>query len=237
MSDNELKLTQTKMWSGTLFAGMILCVALFWFFKNSQKHDNSRKFLEQQEELSKARAEKLEKEVKNLRQMIVSLQSESIDANPAEINLYPDFVPCCGGDDAVVEEESFGDALEFGSEQAIDRMTMYMTEEQKEMVTQTMRELKDFRDSLSEEDLARLDERTAELHRKRKAQMLRMIAALPESQRREAQRQLPMMERVMSHPIEMQDLIELEEEQKRAEIAKESEIRNITVTPVTAEQM
>lgn len=241
MSDNELKLTQTKIWSGTLFVGMILSVSLFWFFKNSLKHDDLRKFLDQQGDLSKAKAEKLEKEISNLNKQfrrIASLQAESIDATPAEINLYPDSVPCCGGgDDAVVVEESSGDALEFGSEEAIDRMTMHMTEEQKEMVEKTMRELEEFRSTLSEEDLARLEQRTAELKRRQKAQMLRMIAALPESHRRKAQRQLPMMEQAMAHPIEMQALIELEEEQKRAEIAKKSEIRKITVTPVTAEQM
>ena len=101
----------------------------------------------------------------------------------------------------------------------------------------TMRELEEFRATLGEEDLARLEQRTAELKRKQKAQMLRMIASLPSTQRREAERQLPMMERAMAHPIEMQALIELEEEQKRAEIAKKSEIRKITVTPVTAEQI
>lgn len=105
-SDNELKLTQTKIWSGTFFVGMILSVALFWFFKNTQKHNNLRKFLEQQGELSKARSEKLEKEVRNLNQRIASLQAESIDANSTEFNLYPESVPCCGGDDAVVAEES-----------------------------------------------------------------------------------------------------------------------------------
>ena len=59
MSDNELKLTQTKIWSGTLFVGLILSVSLFWFFKNSQKHDHLREFLKQQGELSKNRVENL----------------------------------------------------------------------------------------------------------------------------------------------------------------------------------
>ena len=238
MSDNELKLTQTKIWSSTLFVGMILSVSLFWFAKNSQNHDDLRKYLDKQGELSKARAAKIEKEVSNLNRRIDSLQVESMDEASAGINLYPDSVPCCGsGDDDVVVEESSGNALEFGSEEAIDQMTMHLSGEQKEMVEKTVRELEEFRSTLSEEDLARLEERTAELKRRQKAQMLRMIAALPESQRREAQRQLPMMEQAMAHPIEMQALIELEEEQKRAEIVKKSEIRKIEVTPVTADQL
>lgn len=86
-------------------------------------------------------------EVRNLNKQFrrtASLQAESIDANSAEFNLYPESVPCCGGDDAVVVEESSSEALEFGDEEAIDRMTMHMTEEQKEMVNQTMRELEEF---------------------------------------------------------------------------------------------
>lgn len=64
-----------------------------------------------------------------------------------------------------------------------------------------------------------------------------MIASMPPGKRIEVEKQLPMTEQAMRYLIEMQALMEMEEEQKKEKLAERSSLREITINPVTAEQM
>ena len=140
---------------------------------------------------------------------IEKVRRANVASEPAGFNLYPESVPCCGGDENVVAEETVDSIPDDASiEEARRQMIEQMPEETQQMVNDMIHELEEFKATFSEDQLAQLEERKSELRRQQKAQMVNMIAALPEKQRQEAQRQLTMMERAMEKPIEMQALID-----------------------------
>ena len=96
-----------------------------------------------------------------------------------------------------------------------------------------MQELNEFRSTLNEEYLSRLEKRTAFLKRRQKAQYLGMIASMPPGKRIEVEKQLPMMEQAMRYSVEMQALMEMEQEKIIAADAEEARNREIRVTPLT----
>ena len=208
--DKKLELNKSMIWAQMFFTAIVLSVLCFLFWTQIYDIRSLEDALDSKNGMVRVKIQQLGKEIAELDKRVEKVRRANVARvvpEPAAFNLYPESVPCCGGDESAVTEETAA-SIEEARRQVIEQMP----EETQQMVNDMIHELEEFKATFSEEDLARLEERTAELKRKQKAQMLRMIAALPESQRREAQSQLPMMERAMAHPIEMQALIELEEE-------------------------
>ena len=214
----------------------------------TKKDERLESFLQSQKSRSNERLEKISEEIRALNQKVDTVhraesdRMESVEASSPESNLYLDSVPCCGKPVPLEitqpsNEIQKNNASENVAEIEIDQVTRTLPEKNREVVRQTLQELNEFCATLSEENLARLEERTAELKRKQKAQYLGMIASMPPGKRIEVEKQLPMMEQAMRYPIEMQALMEMEEEQKKEKLAERSNLREITINPVTAEQM
>lgn len=249
MNDSdEVKIARTRIWAGTTISGLVICCGLIWGMQITKQNEQLEAFLQSQQSRSNERLEKISEEIRTLNQHVDAVRRaefdrmESVEASSPESNLYLDSVPCCG-ELVPLEitqpsnEIQRNSASENGAEIEMDQVIRTLPERDREVVRQTLQELNEFRATLSDEDLARLEERTAELKRRQKAQWLSMIAALPPQHRQEAENQLPLMEQAMKHPIEMQALIELEEEQEKEKLAERSRLREITVKPVTVEQM
>ena len=249
MNDSdEVKIARTRIWAGTTISGLVICCGFILGMQITKKDERLESFLQSQKSRSDERLEKIGEEIRALNQRVDTVRRaefarmESVEASSLESNLYLDSVPCCGEPVPLEttqpsKEIQRNNASENVTEIEIDQVIRTLPEKDREIVRQTLQELNEFRATLSDEDLARLEERTAELKRKQQAQWLSMIAALPPQHRQEAENQLPMMEQAMKHTIEMQALIELEEEQEKEKLAERSRLREITVNPVTAEQM
>ena len=239
--DKKLELNKSMIWAQMFFTAIVFSVICFFFW--TQIHDlrSIEDALDSKNGMVRVKIQQLDKEIAELDKRVEKVRRANVARvapEPSGFNLYPDSVPCCGGDESVVTEETVGSIPNDASiEEARRQVIEQMPEETQQMVNDMIHELEEFKATFSEEQLDELEERKADLRRQQKGQMISMIAALPESQRREAQRQLPMMERAMEKPIEMPALMDMEAEQKMREIEEQSRIRRITVTPVTAEQL
>lgn len=82
-----------------------------------------------------------------------------------------DAIPCCGRDVDIEVMQPFSKSPENNrlpnvGVAGIDQIINNLPEEHKDVFIQTMKELDEFRATLSEEDLARLERKTEELKRK-----------------------------------------------------------------------
>lgn len=221
------------------------------------KKERLEEFLKNQGESSDQRIEQLWKDVRALDQIVNKIRITAGDTRPVppltgnnihleqEADFYPDSVPCCRElvpletiqPTSTIEKSLENNSQQINKEEEIEKLTSNLPEKDREIVRQTMQELNEFRATLNEEDLSRLDNRIAFLKRKQKAQWLSMVASFPPEKRAEAERQMPMMEQAMEHPIEMQALMEMEQEKIMEADAEEAKNREIRVTSFTEEQL
>ena len=229
------------IWAQMFFTAIVFSVICCFFW--TQIHDlrNLEDSIDSKNGMVRVKIQQLGKEIAELDKRVEKARRANtarVVPEPSGFNLYPESVPCCGGDESVVTEETVDRIPDDASiEEARRQVIEQMPEETQQMVNDMIHELEEFKATFSEDQLAQLEDRKAELKRRQKAQMLSMISSLPADQRREAEKNLPVMERSMEMPIEMQALMDMEAEQKMREIEEQSRIRRITVTPVTAEQM
>lgn len=236
--DKKLELNKCMIWAQMFFTAIVMSVLCFFFW--TQIHDlrGLEDALDSKNGMVRVKIQQLGKKIADLDKRVEKVRRAKVASERASFNLYPESVPCCGGDENVVAEETVDSIPDDASiEEARRQVIEQMPEETQQMVNDMINELEEFKATFSEEQLDELEDRKAELRRTQKAQMISMIAALPESQRREAEKNLPVMERSMEKPIEMQALMDMEADQKMREIEEQSRIRRITVTPVTAEQL
>lgn len=231
--DKKLELNKSMIWAQMFFTAIVFSVICFFFW--TQIHDlrSLEDALDSKNGMVRVKIQQLGKEIAELDKRVEKVRRANVArVAPSGFNLYPESVPCCDGDESVVSEETVGSIPNDASiEEARRQVIEQMPEETQTMVNNMIHELEEFKATFSEDQFDELEERKADLRRWQKAQMTQHIASLPESQRREAQRQLPIMERAMEKPIEMQALMDMEAEQKMREIEEKSRIRRITVTP------
>lgn len=236
--DKKLELNKCMIWAQMFFTAIVMSVLCFIFWAQVRDIRSLEDALDSKNGMVRVKIQQLGKEIAELDKRVEKVRRANVASEPPGFNLYPESVPCCGEDESAFTEETFANIPNDASiEKARRQVIEQMPEETKQMVNDMIHELEEFKATFSEDQLAQLEERKAELKRRQKAQMISMIAALPADQRREAEKNLPVMERAMEKPIEMQALMDMEAEQKMREIEEQSRIRRITVTPVTAEQM
>ena len=102
-------------------------------------------------------------------------------------DFYPDSVPCCGEPvslettrpTSAMENPPKANKAPINREEEIEILTSNLPEKDGAVFRQTLRELNEFRATLNEEDISRLEKRIAFLNRRQKAQYLGMIASMP----------------------------------------------------------
>ena len=257
MNDNEFKVAKNRIWAGTALTGLIIVCGLVWGMQITAKKERLEEFLENQKEDSDQRMDQLWEDVRALDHIVNKIRIMAGDTRPVppligtsihlepEADFYPDSVPCCGEPvplettqpTSTIENPPENDSAPINKEEEIEKLTSNLPEKDRDIVRQTMQELNEFRATLNEEDMSRLDNRIAFLKSKQKAQWLSMVASFPPVKRAEAEKQMPMMEQAMKHPIEMQALMEMEQEKIMEADAEEAKNREIRVTPFTEEQL
>ena len=256
MNDNEFKVAKNRIWAGTALTGLIIVCGLVWGMQITAKKERLEEFLKNQKEASDQRMDQLWEDVRALDQVVNKIRITAGDTRPVpplignsihlepQSDFYPDSVSCCGEPvplettqpTSTIENPPENNSVPINKEEEIEKLTSNLPEKDRDIVRQTMQELNEFRATLNEEDLSRLDNRIAFLKRKQKAQWISMVASFPPEKRAEAEKQLPMMEQAMKHPIEMQALMEMEHEKIMEADAEEAKNREIRVTPFTEEQ-
>lgn len=258
MNDNEVKVAKNRIWAGTALTGLIIVCGLVWGMQITAKNKRLEEFLENQKEASDQRMDQLWEDVRVLDQIVNKIRITAGDTRPVpplignsihlepQSDFYPDSVPCCGEPvplettqptSTIENPPSENNSVSINNEEEIEKLTSNLPEKDRNLVRQTMQELNEFRSTLNEEDLSRLDNRIAFLKRKQKAQWLSMVASFPPDKRAEAEKQVLMMEQAMKHPIEMQALMEMEQEKIMEADAEEAKNREIRVTLFTEEQL
>ena len=184
----------------------------------------------------------LDAEIGKLR---AEIQTSKVEKNATtsrtdeEINPYLDSVPCCGevndlGTDEWVDE-GVGDTAESANmEDMIQHVMSQLPEEERKGIEEFRQELEEFRATLSEEELAKLEEGKRKRIAKLKSQALTMIAALPEDQQRQAQRNLKFMEiawEITADADVLSDMLAEKEIQKHREETSHLRIGVIAPTP------
>lgn len=214
--NKKRELNKSMIWAQMFFTAIVMSVLCFLFWTQIYDIRSLEDHLEAKNGMVRVKIQQLGKEIAELDKRVEKVRRANVarvDPVPSGFNLYPESVPCCGEDEIVVSEEIVGSIPDEASiEEARRQVIEQMPEETQQMVNDMINELEEFKAIFSEEQLDELEERKSELKRTQKAQMINMIAALPESQRQKAQRQLPMMERAMEKPIEMQALMDMEAE-------------------------
>ena len=257
MNDNEFKVAKNRIWAGTVITALIIVCGLVWGMQITAKKERMEEFLKNQKDFSNHLLDGLEKDVRALDHIVNKIRIMAGDTRPVpplignslylepQSDFDPDSVPCCGEPvplettqptSTIENPPPENNSVSINKEEEIEKLTSNLPEKDRDIVRQTMQELNEFRATLNEDDLSRLDNRIAFLKRKQKAQWLSMVASFPPEKRAEAEKQMPMMEQAMKHPIEMQALMEMEQEKIMEADAEEAKNREIRVTPFTEEQ-
>ncbi len=214
MNDNEFKVAKNRIWAGTALTGLIIVCGLVWGMHITAKNKRLEEFLENQKEASDQRMDQLWEDVRVLDQIVNKIRITAGDTRPLpplignsiylepQSDSYPDSMPCCSEPvpletiqpTSTIENPPENNSQQINKEEEIEKLTSNLPEKDRDIVRQTMQELNEFRSTLNEEDMSRLDNRIAFLKRKQKTQWLSMVASFPPEKRAEAEKQMPMME-------------------------------------------
>ena len=197
--DKKLELNKSIIWVQMFFTAIAFSVICFFFWTQIHDTRSLEDYLDSKHKMVRGKIQKMNADIHTLDKRVEEAWRNNV-AKPTEFNLFPESVPRCGGNDGIVFWRNYcRHSRDTNIEEARRQVIEQMPKETRERINNTMRDLEEFRATLSEEELDKLEQRTV----KSKAQMLSMIASLLASRRQEAERQLPMMERSMAHPIEM----------------------------------
>lgn len=155
---------------------MIVCCGFVWGLKITEKNDSMKELLESHKKRLESRFEQLRAEM-HLLYHIVNQIKTGINASSQQTatghNLYPDSVPCCGGDSDMrsvqfIPIQKENNQIQNNKELDTKEIINKLSEKDREIVRQTMQELNEFRSTLIEEAFVRLKQKTAELKRRQK---------------------------------------------------------------------
>ena len=189
-----------------------------------EQFEDSLKDYEDEVSQIKSNMEQLEQEVREIRkllhefwQRVETLNEVPPNSPPAGLsespggNLYPDSVPCCGGEDNVTNFESIQPLPEGvdSFQEAFEHIRANLPEEQRLQMEEMDRENEEFFNTLDEEGLAELERRKQEFKNKMRSQFTTMMAAMPEQVKQNWERHKHIMEEsweIAAHTTTLMDM-------------------------------